>query len=322
MISQFPPYGVFADHYAETVEPNNLAPFRWLGSPLDREETYSVWKAKVLGDISHTLWPLWFREKSAWIDPNHDHMLALTHADFDLMSKLTEQDQLEQKPAVSSPSEKLKTHLDYFQDEDENDFGGDFLAYCSEFDETDERHIRKTNQFIRSYYGSISIQFKNEIQRPRAYQTSLMLGKSFNMKLAKSAVTSSMSSGHCFQGCMFGCLVYERWLNANKLPSSAELNALKQFTVDIGDRRVFAGVHYPSDNLSSWLMTLMLIPKVFENPLIGDFMVSAIAERSLVWQCIKESNDPAFTPAVKLIEKTMLETVQSNLSWTPFSKHA
>jgi hypothetical protein len=65
-----------------------------------------------------------------------------------------------------------------------------------------------------------------------------------------------MISGHCLEGCLAGawlawCLQFDSqgldhldWRRVHK--------ALQQWSVDIGDRRVMAQVHYPSDNIGSW----------------------------------------------------------------------
>jgi len=89
------------------------------------------------------------------------------------------------------------------------------------------------------------------------------------------------------------------------------VDKLRQFTVDIGDRRVFAGVHYPSDNLSSWYTALKLIPHVFTEPTdawVRDFLWKAIDLRSIVFGAIKNHiaahpNDSPYRDAVAAIRK-------------------
>ncbi len=65
-------------------------------------------------------------------------------------------------------------------------------------------------------------------------------------------------------------------------------SALQQFAVDIGDRRVFAGVHYPSDNISSWYAALRIIPHIFDGQSAATFLWTAITTKSLVYGALLE----------------------------------
>ena len=95
--------------------------------------------------------------------------------------------------------------------------------------------------------GTFALQIKERLQRPRAYQVALIQGRAgFLHRPAATADTPSMCSGHCLQGSLAGCRVFDS--DARRM-TNRSIEILQQFTVDIGDRRVFAGVHYPSDNL-------------------------------------------------------------------------
>jgi hypothetical protein len=72
---------------------------------------------------------------------------------------------------------------------------------------------------------------------------------------------------------------------------------------------VFAGVHFPSDNLSSWFTALKLVPRVFDAqaaPDIKAFLWEAINSRSIVYRAIKEhvrsNNDSPYRAAVTALE--------------------
>jgi hypothetical protein len=80
--------------------------------------------------------------------------------------------------------------------------------------------------------------------------------------------------------------------------------SLAQYMVDIGDRRVFAGVHYPSDNIASWIMALSLMPEVYADPVrIEGFVRKAIFERSRVFQMISAAyfTDPRASSVANLL---------------------
>ena len=126
------------------------------------------------------------------------------------------------------------------------------------------------------------------MQRPRAYQISILLGYDwFTHQHAKSAVTPSMISGHCIEAMMGGIAAFYR---AREIGTpSAALAALAQHTVDAGDRRVLAGVHYPSDNISSWLTGLLLCPHVCSNNDGASWMWQSITTKSMIYAEIKRA---------------------------------
>ncbi|WP_353959298.1 phosphatase PAP2 family protein [Paeniroseomonas aquatica] len=107
----------------------------------------------------------------------------------------------------------------------------------------------------------------------------------FESQTAATSLTSSTFSGHCLQGIVAGCAVFEVWQHNNLLRSADSAACLAQFSVDIGDRRVFAGVHYPTDNVASWILAMNLIPHIFKEPEpILKFAKFAITERSHVYK--------------------------------------
>ena len=83
------------------------------------------------------------------------------------------------------------------------------------------------------------------------------------------------------------CFVYEAWLDAGLKIENSHLIALSHFGMDHGDRRVFAGVHYPSDNLASWAIASDLISRIFNYAdIISPFLKDAISKRSAVFHLI------------------------------------
>ena len=75
--------------------------------------------------------------------------------------------------------------------------------------------------------------------------------------------------------------------------------ALLQLAVDIGDRRVFAGIHYPSDAIASWIVVKTLADHVFRNSEVKGLLLEAIKTRSEVYA--KLSKIGIYTPAMSLI---------------------
>ena len=82
--------------------------------------------------------------------------------------------------------------------------------------------------------------------------------------------------------------------------TQAQVTALQALAVDMGDRRVFAGVHYPSDNLLSWFVALSVIPCVArDEKKVTDFVVDAV-RTSLVYQEMKKN--PSYAAALTLVQ--------------------
>ena len=79
----------------------------------------------------------------------------------------------------------------------------------------------------------------------------------FRYHEAVTSLSPSMCSGHCLQSsvCVGGSI--EAAIGVLNLTPEVKA-ALGQWAVDIGDRRVFAGVHFPSDNLCSWITFLRM----------------------------------------------------------------
>jgi hypothetical protein len=63
--------------------------------------------------------------------------------------------------------------------------------------------------------------------------------------------------------------------------------------VDWGDRRVFAGVHYMTDNIASWTLARRLIPFLFRSNAheVENFAVQAISRHSQVFADIVKNSD-------------------------------
>jgi hypothetical protein len=78
---------------------------------------------------------------------------------------------------------------------------------------------------------------------------------------------------------------------------------LGQFGVDIGDRRVFAGVHYPSDNMASWIMALRLVKEEVPDQRVFRFLANAITTRSLVYQMLVASNEVVYQAGLSEIAR-------------------
>jgi len=145
------------------------------------------------------------------------------------------------------------------------------------------------SNFRKKYQGTF--QLKLRFRRPRPQQVAFIAGDyNFKFHQARSYTHTgnhpSLISGHCAQGLLLMGGYLEDRLKTEQL-SSIDLEAISQFAADFGDRRVFAGVHFPSDNVCSWIMCLRLAREVFDDPdLIQEIFMKAITEKSHVYKLI------------------------------------
>ena len=300
----FPPYGNVSREFrleADSVGvPSRFTVAGRPGSSLEWDR-YLWLEATQMGDF---LWPVFDRAKGAWTGKSIDNMEALTRADLDLMQTLSGKLGEEAKAAGKGLD---RNHLDLFRAEDIS-ARPTLSVYLPSLDDAERSALEGS---INQWFGGIAdahVRFKAFFQRPRPYQTAYLLrpGTDYEYRHAASAVTPSMISGHAFQGLVVRCGGYI----SNRLMLEANLGAverLQQYAVDVGDRRVFAGVHYPSDNLSSWYCGLRLCDHFFSKAgqAAKDFMWEAI-QRSAVYKAMDEAaskskHSPFTEPLARLI---------------------
>jgi membrane-associated phospholipid phosphatase len=246
------------------------------GTPTDFT-TFVTTESRKMADW---LWPIYDRQRGAWVGKAAAGAVALTAADLDLMASLRSFLPMEAK----SLDRKLKqTHKAFF-------FAEDLSAretlelYMPPLPEKLLAAMKESVvKGLAATVGNVKFRFKDLFQRPRPYQVAYILNREFRYEYAQSAVTPSMISGHCIQGLVgrtSAFMALPTRMELDLVPEAVE--SLQQYCVDIGDRRVFAGVHYPSDNISSWYLGLRLCDHVFgeTGQIAKDFM----------WQAIQRSN--------------------------------
>ncbi|MEO1092659.1 MAG: phosphatase PAP2 family protein [Pseudomonadota bacterium] len=222
------------------------------------------------------------------------------------------------RPAPVCPTPRFgTTHREQFiaEDDPKEPIGvnvGDYVCSLS------DAEIAKVMQEMEIALDSTKLQglfwLKRELCRPRPYQTALLLGiNGFYYDRAISATHSSIYSGHCLEGILSAATVFDRWRNDSRY-SNEDIDRLAHYAVDFGDRRVFAGVHYPSDNVVSWWMAASLIGELFADPEpVRAFVVAAVRTHSLVYRAIAERiGEDALNGARVLLEEVDLLNEQSN----------
>jgi hypothetical protein len=269
------------------------------GKPTLRE--WEHWRHDTIRPLSQMLWPIY---KPGVSRRSANRIAALNDTDFMLLSSLRRHfDQ-----PISSRYPTTITHSVLFSEEDDNNIG--FGSHYERYDPQLAFELRKELPGLlqKGYHqkvGTLALQIKEKLQRPRAYQVAFIQSRpDFTNQPAATADTPSMCSGHCLQASMAGGQFFDE---AGPHMSQSSIEILQQFTVDIGDRRVFAGVHYPSDNLASWWTALHLIPRVFtakRRNSVLKFLGDAITGKSLVFDAIRsQASSNKRSPYAKIVQK-------------------
>lgn len=309
-----PPYGIFPRFHESIAQDSEMMP-DWQRDKTDpeaRQRAFLAWRQDMRTILSDTLWPYFNRASKKWTGKANTHAHSTTGLEIDLMVQHFQgvESQLDIKPSLCSTPEFGGTHLEQFRVEDapSQPAGINLRDYVCSLSE--EQFLRARNIINQAYQRKLRSLFwlKREFVRPRPYQCALIFGHDqFKYEVAYSATHSSFYSGHCLEGILFSAAVAEVWGKDEELFDSEARTALMRYAVDFGDRRVFAGVHYPSDNIASWYLAINLIPHVFENPApIHQFVVDAITHHSAVYKLASSEfvNHSALQSAVHLLENS------------------
>lgn len=299
------------------------------------EEQYAEIISEWIEELKEHLWPV-FDEKGNWSGGAAKSAEAATKLEVEICLKHLQQKNILQDhpdsidPAV--PVGNSRDHRWHYYVEDGKYFakGDKFLSssdqsfdYQASFD-VGANIIGYTNQvdaksFSEWFWGGKAdrqpnyMAVKNMFQRPRPWSAAT----AFRIDdfvwdradgLVHTGIHPAFPSGHCYQGIVHTSNALSEWCTNNKSTKVPEemLDAFKQYAVDWGDRRVFAGVHYPTDNIASWIVAIKLLPGMYEeSDILVDFAKSAIKDHSLVYRVVRDeySKHKELAPAIELMDK-------------------
>lgn len=280
-----------------SAQPGDEPPKDWYGN----EQSFLDWREGTLALLTENLWPLCVPSSKTWRGAATRIMKDLTLADLEIVNAIRAPgrsrlfDKLPQSPLrhLNCPP-----HRDLFEREDGSGKGSNsdsLRSYDRQADSAlflDALPVLCNRGLSEKLNLALIFYFKDQLQRPRPFQAAMYLGKPFTHEAAKTALHPAMISGHCLQGMGMLMAVAER-LELDNVPITEDSwTALSQFFVDFGDRRVMAGVHYPSDNLASWIMALDLCQHTVDPQVrhaVKLRLWRAITGRSLVFRKIEES---------------------------------
>ncbi|WP_213686209.1 hypothetical protein [Roseicyclus sp.] len=314
------PFGVLNDGHKGRLTGGIHTPmYEWPGTREEFATLISSWVAEV----AESLWPAWSND--GWVGGANARMteaaraeLALAvdlyHGGGDNLGILAEVPEDVPVPPDGHP----RTHKWHYEIEDalvhdrkyqflilppgevpsfdfraSRTIGSNYLIYEPGFDIT---------RFETLFWGRMRglqppiFDIKQHFQRPRPWTAATALGvKGFRWITADgithTGVHPAILSGHCIQGILGGCSVLDALLDELKQTgqglSGTQIRSLQKYMVDWGDRRVFAGVHYMTDNIASWTLARRLIPHLFRNKQqVENFAVQAIIHHSQVFKDI------------------------------------
>ncbi|GIT92342.1 hypothetical protein JANAI62_28000 [Jannaschia pagri] len=331
-----PPYG--APSRELRIVDDGARPKDWSGSA----EDWAAFYAHFVEDVSEHISPKWDMATGTWTGASAQFATEATRRELDVVIKTLLakgiMDQIPITPTYKGPLPK-RTHYWLYAIED---YIGPFLSRLQSgepvlppadkeleqkvgahpansiyyYDDTVDLQQMPSlfgHMFQHKYNGIF--QTKLIFRRARPQQTAFMLGLTdFEWRQAQANVHTgnhpALISGHCAQGLLFACTIVDKLLSAGRQMEDIPMEAYSQFAVDFGDRRVFGGVHYPTDNIASWIAVMRMIPWVFpENgPTLLAFIQSAIRDRSLLYGAIEgafSAPDQPLLPAWTLLQQEL-----------------
>ncbi|MCY7389394.1 MAG: phosphatase PAP2 family protein [Burkholderiales bacterium] len=319
-ITTLPPYGLLPNRFTATPLADLEPPRDYKSTPTPDQPLLRKDKNDFVdefaNDVKDRYWPIWDQPNRCWIGKSKAWMVAFTEADLDMLLPL----RFTLRNFITLDGSNLaKTHSDCFELENaldppapEFNFGA-FKFYAPDLDSRWQALFPSLfSEALDNKVGPLTIHWKSIFQRPRPYQTAVLLNRlQVSHRIAPSAQHPSLVSGHCMQGVFGGLGVHLLWRNKTTpdLRYAPHVQAaLEQYSTDFGDRRVLAGVHYPSDSLISWLACDRLIDKVVEPSEAAEArkFLGACIRRSRVWAEVithKPFNFDAYNELVKEVEQ-------------------
>ena len=313
----FIPWGALNVEFTEDLPRPLRAPEDWDPDGADRPGSFQKWFDETVVLIADTIWPQYIPAKAAWVGAAADvkKMEELTNADLDLIIAIRERNLIDGLPTTNllargNGDAGCPPHSTWFSEEDKvNSFAAKHKLY--DYNTTEARSRLMKESYFRDHFakesGFVSTMIKQRLQRPRPYQMAVSFGKTnFTWLHAASADSPSACSGHSLQGlCAVGGIIETLLLKKVHLADDS-WDAIEQYGVDIGDRRVMAGVHYPSDNLISWLILLSFADHVYRDSQVKQRLYHAITKRSIVYQEMLHSGK--YDVLLKLLDDLIPQT--------------
>ena len=292
---KLPPFGKMSGYYYDLALKGPMEDWRPDRPQREREQSFSEWRTGIRDLIADHIWPRFDRDSRLFVGKATEWAEAATAAEIGIMILEFRQEPAYLDRVIASPNAVPNPSTQRYHYEIDDDLEKPVVSNFDEYDRT--LSPSELQQFIPIAVRALNKKpsglfwLKHELVRPRPLQASMILGfERFTSEVARTALHSSCHSGHCLEGLLACCALAETWWSAETPPDQGRLDSLKQYAVDFGDRRVFGGVHYPSDNIVSWVIALDLIPHIFTNAdRVLAFALDAIVNHSVVYKVVQDT---------------------------------
>lgn len=306
-----PPYGYVNADYQWDEDSRRVPEGFLLNGAAATPREWEEYVQQQVNEIAEFLWPRYDQAAGTWRGRAATHAMRMTLKDFEMMVELRKK--IADSPRVHGKTID-KTHKALFVAEDIRDPASplaiptlpDYLPMVP------AEIVLKMREDVTKrlvQLGPAQLRYKKELQRPRPFQVAFMLGQPFTLEFAKSSMTPAMISGHCYQSYITRTGAYlafrhplENWTGA--------VESMQQYTADIGDRRVFAGVHYPSDNISSWFCALRMCDNMYSEvgEVAKEFMRGALMKSAVfaaIVEDIREDSKSVYAAPMAYLQNEM-----------------
>ncbi|QIR86487.1 hypothetical protein [Paracoccus sp. AK26] len=321
------PFGVLNEGYRNLLKdgPGEAGVFQPMKKWPKGKDAYHELMEKWLEDVKKNIWPEWKNGK--WLGAAKAQKEESTKKEMELAARLyfgTDggRDIMDEDPDIpKAPDGCLRSHKWHYEIEDafiydlvysfitlpnptynyraSRNVGSNFIVYNADFE------VSRFEKMFWDRIGEVvpaTWDIKQQFQRPRPWTAATLLDvRGFRWLVAggeyatHTGIHPSLLSGHCIQGILGGCQVFSALLENHESLTRDCIRAIQKYMVDWGDRRVFAGVHYMTDNIASWTLARRLMPHLFSKE-VGQLAVQAITENSRVFADIVryfDKDDPA-----------------------------
>ena len=275
-------YGLMSSEFATASQ---LASPAHTGAPQADIALAIATRDIAAGRIAQSLWPMFNRSSAP--SPLDDRFKELLKADFDILRRMAEElhrwephvgnvwllayncedtwyEQISTTVIDGQNMWTYRTDLPasfarstglWRSDKDLNELGAAFSAKTAYSPLPELRNWMK-------------LSLKHLFQRPRPYQCAYDVGiDSFEHLCSISAHSPSLPSGHAYDSALAAIVGAAEitGATASEPLSSWKTNVddLPAWTAQFGDRRNYAGLHFPSDNWASWIAVATVIEKMF-----------------------------------------------------------
>lgn len=346
------PFGVLNDGHKRRLTGGMYTPmYEWP----DPQSKFKDLMSKWVEEVTEKLWPAW--DGKDWVGGAKTRMTEAAHSELVLAvglyhgggGKLGILQEVPEGIPVP-PDGRPRTHKWHYEIEDARVFDPKFLYLTLQPGEEPSLDFRASRtigsnyllyepgvditRFENLFWGRMRglqppiFDIKQHFQRPRPWTAAAALGVEGFRWITADGITHTgvhpaILSGHCIQGILGGCAVLDALLDEVKITgiglSDPQITGLQKYMVDWGDRRVFAGVHYMTDNIASWTLARKLIPKLFRNAQqVENFAVQAIIRHSRVFRDIvnhfgkQQADGDHLLPALTMLLKYFPEATPAS----------